>query len=94
MIADEGADAFITEPGAFVGLVQDAVGTRNRHSAQAFDLGRHVGCALHQGLLPGARIRPDQRDHPQTDERISLEELRGCRPIYSRIIESYFSSRL
>ena len=36
---------------------------RDRPQAGAVDLRRHVGCALHQGLLPGRRIRPGRQDH-------------------------------
>ena len=35
----------------------------HRPHAGAVDLGRHVGCALHQGLLPGGRVRPGRADH-------------------------------
>ncbi len=38
---------------------------RGSHRAQAetLDLRRHLGRALHQGLLPGHRIRPGRADH-------------------------------
>ncbi len=35
----------------------------DRHRAEALDHRRHLGRALHQGLLPGARIRPRRSDH-------------------------------
>ena len=36
---------------------------RYRPVAEAFDHRRHIGCALHQGLLPGRRVRPCRPDH-------------------------------
>ena len=34
-----------------------------RQGAGAVDLGRHLGCPLHQGLLPGGRVWPGRQDH-------------------------------
>ena len=39
--------------------------------AAALDLGRHLGCPLHQGLLPGRGIRARQRHHAQ-DRRAGI----------------------
>ena len=38
-------------------------GRGDRPDAEAVDLGRHVGRALHQGLLPGGGVRPGRPDH-------------------------------
>ena len=38
---------------------------RDRPDAGAFDHRRHLGRALHQGLLPGDRVRPGRRHHAQ-----------------------------
>ena len=38
---------------------------RHRQEPGALDLGRHVGRAFHQGLLPGSRIRARQYHHAQ-----------------------------
>ena len=35
----------------------------DRQDAEAVDLRRHVGRALHQGLLPGGGVRPGRPDH-------------------------------
>jgi succinyl-diaminopimelate desuccinylase len=37
--------------------------SRHRPRAKTVDHRRHVGCALHQGLLPGGRVRPCRPDH-------------------------------
>ena len=37
----------------------------HRSYALALDRRRDLGCALHQGILPGRRIRALDRDHPQ-----------------------------
>ena len=57
------ADVFVTKPGA----VHRSRGRRHRRShrpqAETLDQRRHLRRALHQGLLPGARIRPGRPDH-------------------------------
>ncbi len=49
------------------GAVHRTCGRRHRRGdrphAGTLDLRRHLGCALHQGLLPGAGIRPGRPDH-------------------------------
>ena len=57
------ADLFVTEPGPFVDLVVGGDQGGDRRGADALDHRRHLGRALHQGLLPGAGIRPGRADH-------------------------------
>ena len=57
------ADVFYTEPSPFTDVVVGAVAEVTGTQAQALDLGRHVGRALHQGLLPGGRVRPGRHHH-------------------------------
>ena len=38
---------------------------RDRHRAGTFDHRRHLGCALHQGSLPGGRDGPARHHHAQ-----------------------------
>ena len=66
------ADVFLTQPGPFVDLVGAHDQGRHRPHAGAVDLGRHLGRALHQGLLPGDRVRARQPDHAQ-DRRASAD---------------------
>ena len=57
------ADVFVTEPGPFTDLVAERDRGGDRAQAGALDHRRHLGRALHQGLLPGGRIRPGRPDH-------------------------------
>ena len=53
-------------------------GARDGRAAEALDQRRHVGCALREGLLPGARIRPHQRDDPP--DRRAHRRSTNCAP--------------
>ncbi len=57
------ADVFVTKPGPFTDLAAAAIAEVTGIQAEALHHRRHVGRALHQGLLPGARIRPRRTDH-------------------------------
>ena len=57
------ADVFVTKPGPFTDLAVGRHRRGDRPQAEALDLRRHLRRALHQGLLPGARIRPGRSDH-------------------------------
>ena len=57
------ADVFVTKPGPFTDLARCCHRRGDGPQAEALDHRRHLGRALHQGLLPGARIRPSRTDH-------------------------------
>ncbi len=90
--APTNAVAFVTEPGPFVGSIVKAVTGGDRGDAEAVHDRRHLRRPLHQGLLPGGRVRsrrpddaPDRREH-RRDELVALER------VYRRIIADYFAA--
>ena len=56
-------ESFLTEPGPFTDLVVARRRRRDRDHARALDLRRHFRRPLHQGALPGGRVRPRRRHH-------------------------------
>ncbi len=69
------AEVFVTKPGPFTDLAAAAIAEVTGPQAEALDHRRHLGRALHQGLLPGARIRPGRPDHAP-----GRRMRPGCRP--------------
>ena len=57
--------SFLTEPGKFTQLVSDTVAARHRPVAVLLHQRRHLGCALHQGYLPGGGAGAGGRHHAQ-----------------------------
>lgn len=88
----EGADAFITEPGAFVGLVQDAVEAETGLMAKLSTSGGTSDARFVKDYCPVLEFGPTNATMHQTDERISVEELKATARIYRRVLDSYFSS--
>ena len=92
--ATEGADAFITEPGAFVGLVQDAVERETGILPKLSTSGGTSDARFVKDYCPVLEFGPTNATIHQTDERIGIEELRATQAIYARIIADYFSAEL
>ncbi|MBC8036033.1 MAG: succinyl-diaminopimelate desuccinylase, partial [Rhizobiales bacterium] len=92
--ADEGAEAFITEPGAFVGLVQDAVEQETGLLPKLSTSGGTSDARFIKDYCPVLEFGPTNATIHMTDERISVEELRATQAIYARIIEDYFNAQL
>ena len=92
--ATEGADAFITEPGAFVGLVQDAVERETGVLPKLSTSGGTSDARFVKDYCPVLEFGPTNATIHQTDERIGVEELRATQAVYSRIIAAYFSAEL
>ena len=90
----EGADAFITEPGAFVGLVQDAVERETGILPKLSTSGGTSDARFVKDYCPVLEFGPTNATIHQTDERIGIEELRATQNVYSRIIAAYFSAEL
>ena len=90
--SSEGAEAFITEPGAFVGLVQDAVEQETGIMPRLSTSGGTSDARFVKNYCPVLEFGPTNATIHQVDERISITELRHTQAIYSRIIEAYFSS--
>jgi succinyl-diaminopimelate desuccinylase len=92
--ATEGADAFITEPGAFVGLVQDAVERETGVLPKLSTSGGTSDARFVKDYCPVLEFGPTNATIHQTDERIGIDELRATQAVYSRIIADYFSAEL
>jgi succinyl-diaminopimelate desuccinylase len=88
----EGAEAFITEPGAFVGMVQDAVQEETGLLPKLSTSGGTSDARFVKDYCPVLEFGPTNATIHQVDERIDVEELRATTRIYRRIIESYFST--
>jgi succinyl-diaminopimelate desuccinylase len=92
--ANESAEAFITEPGAFVGLVQDAVEGETGLLPKLSTSGGTSDARFIKDYCPVLEFGPTNATIHMTDERISLEELRATQAIYGRIIDDYFNIQL
>jgi succinyl-diaminopimelate desuccinylase len=92
--ATEGADAFITEPGAFVGLVQDAVERETGVLPKLSTSGGTSDARFVKDYCPVLEFGPTNATIHQTDERIGVDELRATQAVYGRIIADYFSAEL
>ena len=92
--AIEGADAFITEPGAFVGLVQDAVERETGVLPKLSTSGGTSDARFVKDYCPVLEFGPTNATIHQTDERIGIDELRATQAVYARIISDYFSAEL
>lgn len=90
--ATKRADAFITEPGAFVGLVQDAVVAETGILPKLSTSGGTSDARFIKDFCPVLEFGPTSATIHQTDERIDIEELRATQAIYGRIMAEYFSN--
>jgi succinyl-diaminopimelate desuccinylase len=91
--SNEGADAFITEPGAFVGLVQDAVEAETGILPKLSTSGGTSDARFIKDYCPVLEFGPTNATIHQTDERIAIDELRATQTIYHRILTDYFNSQ-
>ncbi len=92
--ANEGADAFITAPGPFVGLVQDAVHAETGVLPKLSTSGGTSDARFIKNYCPVLEFGPTNATIHQTDERISIDELRITQRVYGRILDAYFSNPL
>jgi succinyl-diaminopimelate desuccinylase len=88
----EGAEAFITEPGAFVGIVQDAITTETGLVPKLSTTGGTSDARFIKNYCPVLEFGPTNATIHQTDERISIEELKATARIYRRILDTYFAT--
>lgn len=93
VVANEGAEAFITSPGSFVGLVQDAVEKETGLLPKLSTSGGTSDARFVKDYCPVLEFGPTNATIHMTDERISVDELRATQAIYHRIIDTYFNSR-
>lgn len=87
----EGAEAFITEPGSFVGLVQDAIIAETGITPKLSTSGGTSDARFIKDYCPALEFGPTNATIHQTDERISVDELQATTRIYRRILDSYFA---
>ena len=90
MVFNEGAEAFITEPGAFVGLVQDAIIAETGLTPKLATTGGTSDARFIKDYCPVLEFGPTNATIHQTDERISVEELKATTRVYRRVLDSYF----
>ena len=90
--SNEGADAFITEPGAFVGLVQDAVARETGLLPKLSTAGGTSDARFIKDYCPVLEFGPTNATIHMTDERISVAELRATQAVYASIIAAYFNT--
>ncbi len=88
-----GKDAFITEPGAFLGLVQDAVEQETGVLPKLSTAGGTSDARFIKDYCPVLEFGPTNATIHMTDERIAVDELRATQAVYARIVENYFSNR-
>jgi succinyl-diaminopimelate desuccinylase len=86
-----GKDAFITEPGAFLGLVQDAVEQETGVLPKLSTAGGTSDARFIKDYCPVLEFGPTNATIHMTDERIAIDELRATQAVYARIIANYFS---
>lgn len=87
-----GADAFITQPGAFVGLVQDSVSEVTGLVPKLSTSGGTSDARFIKNYCPVLEFGPTNATIHQTDEHIDIEELQMTANIYRKIIEAYFTN--
>jgi succinyl-diaminopimelate desuccinylase len=89
----EGAEAFITEPGAFVGMVLDAVEAETGVLPKLSTAGGTSDARFVKDYCPVLEFGPTNATIHQSDERVSIDELKATQAVYGRILDAYFNSR-
>ncbi len=88
----EGADAFITEPGPFVGVIIDAIQEETGLVPKLSTSGGTSDARFIKDYCPVVEFGPTNATIHQTDERISIAELEATTRIYRNVIEKYFGT--
>lgn len=86
----EGAEAFITEPGAFVGVVMDAIEEETGVLAKLSTSGGTSDARFIKDYCPVLEFGPLSATIHQVNEAIAIADLRNLAQIYRAIIEAYF----
>lgn len=86
---DHGADAFVTEPGAFVGVVIDAIAAETGVHAKLSTSGGTSDARFIKDYCPVLEFGPLNTTIHQVNERIAIADLRNLAAIYRGIIEAY-----
>ena len=90
--AYEGADVFITRPGPFVKLMQEAVHAETGVMPKLSTSGGTSDARFVKDYCPVLEFGPLSATIHQTDEHIGVEELKTTTRIYAALIASYFGS--
>ena len=90
--AYEGADVFMTQPGDFVKLVQDAVHAETGVNAKLSTSGGTSDARFVKDYCPVLEFGPLSATIHQTNEHIGVEELHAVTRIYGRVLNAYFAS--
>ena len=91
-VQSSAANAFLTEPGAFVSLVADAARDVLGMPPDAVDDRRHIGCAIHQvRIAPIAELGLPGGTMHKTDECMPVAEIHRLSDIYKSILDRYFA---
>jgi succinyl-diaminopimelate desuccinylase len=88
--SNEGAEAFITEPGDFVQLVQKAVREETGFTPVLSTTGGTSDARFIKDFCPVLEFGPTNATIHQVDERIGVEELKATTRVYARVLTSYF----
>jgi succinyl-diaminopimelate desuccinylase len=91
VVAYEGADVFITQPGPFVKLVQEAVHTETGVMPKLSTSGGTSDARFVKDYCPVLEFGPLSTTIHQADECIGVEELKTVTRIYSRVLSAYFT---
>jgi succinyl-diaminopimelate desuccinylase len=83
------ADAFITEPGAFVGVVLDAIAEETGIAAKLSTSGGTSDARFIKDYCPVLELGPLNNTIHQINEAIAIADLRSLAAIYRTIIENY-----
>jgi succinyl-diaminopimelate desuccinylase len=87
----EGAEAFITEPGAFVGLVQDAVTAETGLAPKLSTSGGTSDARFVKDYCPVVEFGLVGQTMHKIDERAPVADIEKLSQIYLRILERYFA---
>ena len=88
--ARHGAEAFITEPGAFVGVVIDAIEEETGVLAKLSTSGGTSDARFVKDYCPVLEFGPLNGTIHQVNEAIAIADLRNLAQIYRTMIEAYF----
>jgi succinyl-diaminopimelate desuccinylase len=83
------AEAFVTEPGPFLGVILDAIEEETGTIAKLSTSGGTSDARFIKNYCPVLEFGPLNQTIHKVDERISIDDLRGLARVYFDIIESY-----
>jgi succinyl-diaminopimelate desuccinylase len=90
VVSNEGAEAFITEPGDFAQLVQNAVQQETGLTPALSTTGGTSDARFIKNYCEVLEFGPTNATIHQVDECISVVELEATARVYARVLENYF----